>query len=85
MYPFPVFASAAVIETPGAAMSGFNLVSNVGPLLLKLAISPVESSTAATVTTFQALPGHPTVHLPGPLFPAATATNIPASHAASTA
>ncbi len=72
-------AAAAVIDTPGAVMSGLTALSPVrGPTLEKSAIRS-SSSTAPTVRAASALPGDATVPRSGPLLPAAIANSTPFS------
>lgn len=72
-------AAAAVIDTPGAVMSGLTALSPVrGPTLEKSAIRS-SSSTAPTVRAASALPGEATVPRSGPLLPAAIANSTPFS------
>ncbi len=75
-YSFPVFASGALILTPGALTSGFILPSLVGPLEENGAISLLLSIAPTVIMSF-AEAGIPTVFSPGPAFPAATTITTP--------
>src|SRR3989338_2586595 len=72
------------IATPGATISGFILLSDVGPRLLNEGTLSL-SSTAPTVIGALAHPGDNIVLLYGPLLPAATTTTTHFATALSTA